>query len=116
MTGGSGCGRLVPALAAMALLLGMAPAARAGEQRLRTDQDVERYFATVCGFCHEAGGRRAGKGPQLMGSTRDDEYLMSRIATGRPGRMPAFGASLTVEDLQAIVRYIRNLKPADEAG
>jgi mono/diheme cytochrome c family protein len=83
---------------------------------LRNDEDVKRYFATVCGYCHEGGGRHAGKGPQLMGSKRTDEYLMNRIATGRQGAMPAFGASLSVEDIEAIIRYIRKLKPEGASG
>jgi mono/diheme cytochrome c family protein len=51
-----------------------------------------------------------------MGSKRTDEYLMNRIATGRQGAMPAFGASLSVEDIEAIIRYIRNLKPEGASG
>ena len=35
--------------------------------------DVEQLFAGTCGFCHSAGGRAAGKGPQLMNSPRDDD-------------------------------------------
>jgi mono/diheme cytochrome c family protein len=46
-----------------------------------------------------------------MDDTHDDNFLMTRIATGSPGRMPAFGQSLQIEDIQAIIVYIRNLKP-----
>ena len=77
------------------------------------DQEVERLFATTCGWCHQDGGRHQGKGPKLMGTTRSDEYIINRIATGRPGRMPAFGQTLTLEQIEAIVRYIRGLKPRD---
>lgn len=74
---------------------------------------MERLFATACGWCHEDGGRGQGKGLRLMGTTKSDEQLMNRIATGKPGRMPAFGQMLTVEQIEAIIRYIRNLKPRE---
>ena len=71
---------------------------------LESHRDVERLFATTCGWCHEDGGRGQGKGPKLMGTTRSDEYLINRIATGKQGRMPAFGPALTMEQIEAIVR------------
>lgn len=46
-----------------------------------------------------------------MDDAHDDDFLMTRIATGSPGRMPAFGQSLPIGDIQAIIAYIRNLKP-----
>ena len=87
-----------------------APPARA-QVEIRTDQDVERFFATTCGWCHQGGGRAEGRGPALMGSKRSDDYLVNRIATGKAGKMPAYGQSLTVEQIEAIIHYIRNLKP-----
>ena len=86
------------------------------QSELKTDQDIERLFATSCGWCHQDGGRSEGRGPRLMGTTRSDEQLMNRIATGKPGRMPAFGQSLTVEQIEAIIHYIRNLKPKGAAS
>ena len=53
------------------------------------------FISYGCGWCHEDGGRKAGKCPQLMGSQRDDEFIISRIAVGSPGKMPAFGEALT---------------------
>ncbi len=78
--------------------------------------DVPNLFASVCGFCHEDGGRKAGKGPQLMNSGRSDEYIRDRIRKGRRGRMPAFGKMFSEEDLDEIVAYIRALKPREEAS
>jgi mono/diheme cytochrome c family protein len=91
-----------------------APSASAAVE-LKSDQDVERFFGTVCGFCHVDGGRRRGKGPQLMGTKRSDEYMINLIATGKPGKMPAFGQTLTLEQIEAIIHYIRNLKPREAA-
>ena len=42
------------------------------------DIDGETLFATVCGWCHENGGRTAGKGPKLAGTTRSDEFILNR--------------------------------------
>lgn len=103
----------VAGVAVVALaLVGAATPARA-QAEIKTDQDVERFFATSCGWCHQGAGREGGRGPALMGSTRSDEYLVNRIATGKAGKMPAFGQSLTLEQIEAIIHYIRNLKPED---
>jgi mono/diheme cytochrome c family protein len=117
---GGGIGRLRKtrgAVAALAWGIGVAglsglvsPQAKA-DANLRSDADVAHFFGSVCGWCHEDGGRRAGKGPQLMGTDKSDDYIMNRIATGKPGKMPAFGAMFSAEDIQAIIHYIRNLKP-----
>ncbi len=78
--------------------------------------DVPNLFASVCGFCHEDGGRKAGEGPRLMNSERSDEYIRDRIRNGRRGRMPAFGKMFPEEDLDEIVAYIRALKSREEAS
>ena len=72
--------------------------------------DVEKLFANVCGWCHSNGGRTAGKGPQLMGTTLTDAEIVSRIKQGKLGAMPSFGSQFTDDQIAAIVRYIRNLK------
>jgi mono/diheme cytochrome c family protein len=46
-----------------------------------------------------------------MGSERDDNFILTRIATGSAGKMPAFGESLSGPDIQALLAYIRSLKP-----
>lgn len=74
-------------------------------------RDIEKLFATSCGWCHQGGGRKAGKGPQLMHSKRDDTYLKNRIKKGRRGRMPAFRKALTEKDIDEIIVYIRALEP-----
>jgi mono/diheme cytochrome c family protein len=73
--------------------------------------DVHKLFANSCGWCHSKGGREAGKGPQLMGTTLTDAELISRIKIGKVGQMPAFGSAFTAEQMTAIVAYIRALKP-----
>ena len=73
--------------------------------------DVQTLFATTCSFCHGDGGRAAGKGPQLMDTQRSDDFLRDRIKNGKEGAMPAFGQIFGDGDVDAIVRYIRELKP-----
>jgi len=72
--------------------------------------DGEKLFATSCGFCHQDGGRAAGRGPKLAGSERPDAYLINRIKVGKEGAMPAFGRAFSDTQLHAIVAYIRSLK------
>jgi mono/diheme cytochrome c family protein len=73
--------------------------------------DVHQLFATTCGWCHSDGGRAAGKGPQLMDSKRDDDFIRNRIKNGKEGAMPAFGAVFSDAQIDEIVKYIRALKP-----
>ena len=75
--------------------------------------DVEHVFAGTCGFCHSDGGRAAGRGPQLMNSQRDDDFLRNRIKHGKQGAMPAFDGALTDAQIDEIIKYIRALKSRD---
>jgi mono/diheme cytochrome c family protein len=76
--------------------------------------DVQALFASTCGFCHGDGGRAAGKGPQLMNTTRTDEFLRDRIKNGKEGAMPAFGQVLSDADIDAIIEYIREREPESQ--
>jgi mono/diheme cytochrome c family protein len=73
--------------------------------------DVPQLFSSTCGWCHTDGGRIAGKGPQLMNTTRSDDFIRNRIKNGKEGAMPAFGKSFSDADIDKIIAYIRNLKP-----
>lgn len=75
--------------------------------------NVEQLFATTCGFCHSNGGRAAGKGPQLMNTQRDDDFIRNRIKNGKEGAMPAFGGAFSDAQIDEIVKYIRALKPRE---
>jgi mono/diheme cytochrome c family protein len=101
------CGFLsVPASAAEP-----APAPTANDKAAQIERGSQAFIANGCGWCHANGGRKEGRCPQLMDDTHDDDFLINRIATGSAGRMPSFGQSLPIEDIQAIIVYIRNLKP-----
>lgn len=73
--------------------------------------DPRSVFRNICGFCHEDGGRRAAKGPQLMDSPLTDQQVFDRIKSGKPGRMAAFGGAFTDDQIKQLVVYIRALKP-----
>ena len=75
--------------------------------------DVANLFANTCGWCHFDGGRKPGKGPQLMGTSLTDAEIITRIKTGKTGAMPAFGSQFTEPQITAIVAYIRALKPKE---
>jgi mono/diheme cytochrome c family protein len=70
----------------------------------------EQLFASTCGFCHQDGGRVAGRGPKLAGTDRPDAYLINRIRTGKEGAMPAYGRALSEGQLRSLLAYIRSLK------
>ncbi len=46
-----------------------------------------------------------------MDSQRSDEYIINRIKTGKQGAMPAFGEVFSDAQIDAILKYIRSLKP-----
>ena len=72
--------------------------------------DVNKLFAGTCGWCHSNGGRTAGKGPKLAGTTLTDAEIANRIKNGKTGAMPAFGSAFSDDDIKAIIKYIRDLK------
>ena len=110
------------ALTALALTLSIAcvsaqqnpgPAATAGPRPPEpspNDIDGPTLFASVCGFCHQDGGRTEGKGPKLAGTTRSDQFIIARIRNGKPGAMPAFGGAFSEGQIIAILAYIRALE------
>ena len=74
--------------------------------------DGETLFATSCGWCHQQGGRVAGRGPKLAGSKKDDAYIVNRIKYGKQGAMPGFEKTFNDFQIVSILQYIRSL-PAD---
>jgi mono/diheme cytochrome c family protein len=110
-------GAMLVAAAWCACAGGMLPAAAAETGSSQTDPAAQiahgktLFISYGCGWCHEDGGRKVGKCPQLMGTERDDDFMLTRIAIGSEGKMPAFGTALTGPDLQALLAYIHSLKP-----
>ena len=75
--------------------------------------DVDQLFAATCGFCHSDGGRAAGRGPRLMASSQSDDIIRDRIKNGKVGAMPAYGSAFSDAQIDAMVKYIRSLKPRE---
>ena len=106
--------RRIPALA---IVLTLAAAAAHAQDRSPTAASPavdpalgEQLFSNTCGFCHQDGGRAAGRGPKLAGTDRPDDYILNRIRTGKEGAMPAYGRAFSDAQLRSIVAYIRSLK------
>ncbi len=105
---------LLPLLLAAALTVSAIPAQAqqpAAPAPENGELNVEQLFATTCGWCHSDGGRAAGKGPQLMDTKHDDDFIRNRIKNGKEGAMPAFGAMFSDAQIDEIIKYIRGLKP-----
>lgn len=74
----------------------------------------EELFGRNCQQCHNTRGK-GGKGPQLIrgawgpGGANSDEYMRKIITEGRPGtQMGAFGPSLSAEEINHIIVFLRN--------
>jgi mono/diheme cytochrome c family protein len=105
---------VLTSIAILTAPLGNGVLATAQQPAATTDEssfDPQQLFASICGFCHSDGGRKAGKGPQLMNTKRSDDFIVNRIKNGKEGAMPAFGASFNDAQIAQIVKYIRSLKP-----
>jgi mono/diheme cytochrome c family protein len=84
----------------------------------------ERLYLTLCSTCHGIDGRGSWRAALFLvrpGNLADrermrqlsDEYLFDLIKhggapIGRPG-MPAFGTTLSDDDIRLLVRYVRRL-------
>jgi mono/diheme cytochrome c family protein len=103
---------MVRAMSKLTVLVVIAGAALAAPALAAGSTDVPQLFASTCGFCHENGGRVAGKGPKLAGTARSDAFIINRIKNGKEGAMPAFEGVLSNRQIKAIITYIRGLKGA----
>jgi mono/diheme cytochrome c family protein len=93
-------------------MTGAAPsgAPTAAPEASPSDIDGEQMFATSCGFCHQQGGRAAGRGPKLAGINKSDEFIIEKIKKGKPGAMPGYARAFSEGQIIAILAYIRSLE------
>jgi mono/diheme cytochrome c family protein len=90
---------------------------------------AQRLYYAFCSSCHGVDGRGSWRAALFLVRPRDltdpatgqlsDQYLFDLIKhggapIGRPG-MPAFGAMLTDEDIELLVRYVRRLSKGSGA-
>ncbi|MGX9430852.1 MULTISPECIES: c-type cytochrome [Bradyrhizobium] len=105
-----GIALLLPSLWPLGVCAQQSQAPNQDQSAKESDIEGRVMFATSCGFCHQNGGRSAGRGPKLAGTKRDDDFLAERIRKGKPGAMPAFGGAFSESQIMAIVAYIRALE------
>lgn len=69
-------------------------------------------FRTNCSRCHGGSGG-GGAGPSLKGpwtpERQPDLETMIRTVTEGRGAMPRFGSQLSPEEIEAVVRYVREV-------
>lgn len=73
------------------------------------DASPAEVYDLVCASCHGAeleGGIGPPLGPGSVSANRSDEFLITTITRGR-GRMPSFRSTLSDEQVEALVSYIR---------
>jgi mono/diheme cytochrome c family protein len=89
--------------------------------------NAQRLYLGLCATCHGADGRGSWRAALFLVrpgrlsdaaaiDARSDQYLFDLIKyggapIGRPG-MPAFGSTLTDDDIRAMVGYVRGLSRA----
>ena len=96
----------------MTLGLSVRPAA-ADEGIELSPEHVRKMMGNNCGACHGDFGMKAGRGgPKLAGTQMTEKQIHDRIANGAPGYMPSFKATLTEQQINGLVTYIKNL-PAE---
>ena len=71
--------------------------------------NVKSTFASNCSWCHGIYGMKAGKGPQLAGTTMTLEETIERISNGKSGYMPGYLKTLGKEKIEALANYIKML-------
>jgi mono/diheme cytochrome c family protein len=82
----------------------------AGCTSVPEDASGEEIFSLVCARCHGS-NLEGGVGPKLAGADapsadKPDDYLTTTISRGK-GRMPAFRATLSEEQIERVVGYVR---------
>lgn len=67
------------------------------------------YSSLACAGCHGANAQ-GNLGPALHHLGAPDAKIANSIASGYPGRMPAYKDQLTAAQIQTLVAYIQSLK------
>lgn len=71
--------------------------------------DIRKLFATNCSWCHQDYGRKAADGPKLAGTSLTEEQVIEQISRGK-SPMPGFRKTLSKEQIEALAKYIKELK------
>jgi mono/diheme cytochrome c family protein len=92
---------------AILALLGLLAGACVG--RPSEDATGEEIYLQLCSNCHGDGLEGAigpALGPGSNAASRPDEYLRVTITEGR-GRMPSFSSTLTGDQVERLIDYLR---------
>jgi mono/diheme cytochrome c family protein len=76
---------------------------------LPPDASGDLVYKQVCARCHGAdleGGLGPALGEGSNSEEQDDEFLRLTITDGR-GRMPSFSSTLTEEQIERVIDFIR---------
>ena len=87
---------------------------------LQTATPVVRQGAAVfqakqCRNCHSIGGAGGGRGPALddVATRITIDQMRFKVVSGG-GNMPAYGKNLSPAEIEALVRFLETLHPANE--
>lgn len=70
-----------------------------------------RIFAANCAFCHGTDGKKGYRGANdLTISTHDEAFEQEMIREGSKGKMPAYAATLSTEEIAAVASYVMTLR------
>jgi len=95
--------------------LSLALAFSACVQRPEADASGREIFVQVCARCHGtdlSGGVGPALGPGSNAASQPDEFLTSAISEGR-GTMPSFAQTLTPQQIDRVVVYLRQSQAGD---
>lgn len=95
----------------MPLLL-LVVATTACVDRPATDATGREIYLQMCTRCHAAdlsGSVGPALGPDSDAAQQSDEFLISAVTDGR-GRMPSFRQTLTEDQIQRVVEYLRDVQ------
>jgi mono/diheme cytochrome c family protein len=84
---------------------------------MRAESDPAKIFKTNCVLCHSADGSGDSPSGKALHAKdlRSDEVqkqtdaALTEVITKGKGKMPAFGAKITPDDVTKLVAYIRQL-------
>lgn len=110
---------IIAPVALVALVLGLAAAADAGEA-----EKGKLIYTSRCSFCHGAAGRGDGAAGAMLKppatnlttpefwKTATPESMKSVIQNGKPGTaMVSFKASLNAEQIGQVISHLQSFKP-----
>lgn len=111
----AGCAALAPVT--LMAQEGGTPRQRAGQPRTEQQKSGEALFFQNCPLCHTTADNRGQKGLGILAPTEliglyarpglTDAAVRQFILNGSPGKMPGFRYTLSGEDLDDLIAYLK---------